>query len=152
MAVVLSGNISQNFSGTVMTFTDTSTGVGTLVSRILTIQNANDVVLDTIDMGASLTATYDITADAWFKFTEQIIDETGTYTLTLTYLSTAFYENTFSNTIAQLGCDCNCGNEDLTYADKGELFKAAALRFAAGGFGVAANNNIVAANIYISGS
>lgn len=152
MSVVLSGNITQSYDGSTLLFTDTSSGVVDLVSRILTIQNSNDVVLDTIDMGDSLTASYDITADQWLKFSEQVIDGSGTYTLTLTYLSTAFYENTFSNTIAQLGCDCNCGNEDLTYADKGELFKAAALRFAAGGFGVAANNNIVAANIYITGS
>lgn len=152
MAVNLSGTISQSFDGTILTFTDTSSGISPVVSRTLTIEDANGNVLTTIPMGTSLTATYDITADAYFVFIEQISDGTNIYTLTIAYLSTAFYENTYSNTIAQLGCDCNCGNEDLTYADKAELFKAAALRFASGGFGVAANNEIIAANIYISGN
>lgn len=154
MAVVVSGNVSAGtpVNGNLsLIFADTSTGVGTLVSRILTIYNSNAVLVSTINMGATLTANYVITTDQYLSFIETIIDNTGTYVLTVNYLSTTFYQISFANAIAALPCDFNCGNEQLTYIDISNLYFQTAKRYALSALAPAAQNAINTANYFITG-
>lgn len=148
---VASGVVTQSANGGTLTFTDTGT-YGTVSSRELVIRDSDGEILDEIDMGASLTATYTITADIYASFELTVIDNTGTYTTTVNYLSTAFYDIVFANVIAQLGCNCNCGSEQLTYADISQLYKSAAERYALSGLAPAAQNAITAANTIINGN
>lgn len=149
MSVVVSGNVSQSASGNILTFTDTSSGIISLVSRTLQIYDQNGVLLTTINMGASLTATYNITSDGYFQFVETIVDNTGTYILTKNYLSTAFTDNVIVNTLTQLGCSCSL--ESFNFIDIAYFFRFAALRLALGGFGVSAQANILAAFSIVTG-
>jgi len=143
-----SATVTQSADGTSLTFTDTSTLSGGLVSRSLVITDQNGDVLDTVNMGSALIATYIIDADGYFTFTETLIDGTGPHTVVINYLSTAFYEIAFANTISLSGCSC----APCDYADNSYYLMQAAIRFALGGFGVAAATNITAANILISGN
>jgi hypothetical protein len=143
-----SATVTQSADGTVLTFTDTSTLSGSLVSRTLVISDQNGVVLDTVNMGASLIATYTISADGYFVFTETIIDGSGSRPVIVKYLSTAFYEITFANTISLSGCSCT----PCDYADNSLYLYLASIRKSVGGFGVAAYDNINKANILISGN
>ena len=151
MAVVASGNVTQSANGNVLTFTDTSTGIGTLTSKTLVIYDSNGAILTTIAMGAGLTATYNITADLYMSFVMTIIDNTGTYPFTYNFLSTTFYDTNLANIVAQMGCGCGTDNENLIYADIGEIFKSAALRDALSALAVAAQSMITAANNYLLG-
>lgn len=150
MPVQTSGTVTQSSSGSPLVFVDTTTGLGTVSSRTLTIFDGNGTQLAFIVMGAALTTPYSITADGYFTFFEQIVDNTGTYTLTINYLSTAFYDITFVNTMAQLGCGCSL--EQFNYIDISQLFKAAAIRLFIGGLGASSQANIIAANQYITGT
>lgn len=155
MAIIVSGNVTPNTpvnGNLTLTFTDMSTGVGTLVSRILTIYNSNAVLVTTINMGATLTATYIVTTDQYLSFVETIVDNTGTYVLTVNYLSTTFYQISFANTIAALPNDFNCGSEQLTYIDISDLYAQAADRYALSALAPAAQNAINTANYFITGN
>ncbi len=153
MSVTVTGTITPSapVNGvSAQVFTDTTTGIGTLVSRTLNIYNSDSVLVDTVDMGTSLTATYGISADAYLSFEETIVDNTGTYIGTFNIQTTIFYDITYVNTVAQLGC--SCGGESVNYIDISLLFRNAALILAAFGLGSAAQNNITAANTFISGT
>ena len=150
MAIVVSGNIQQSAGGNILTFTDTSTGVGTLVSRTLNIYDANGNLLQTINMGATLAATYNITADAYFQFIETIVDNTGTYTLTINYLSTVFYQNAFSTAIAGVTTYDSDFFGVVSNLNISQDYYQAANRFFIGGFGVSANNMITQANFFVN--
>lgn len=150
MSVVVSGNITQSPNGNVLTFTDTSTGVGSLTSRTLVIFDPNGSVLANINMGSSLTATYDIVIDGWFSFVETIVDNTGTYVLTVNYLSAAFYQNAFANAVAAQNCpSCDYFNVFFNLNRSQDSY-AAAVRFFIGGFAIAAQTNILQANFYVA--
>ena len=147
MAVVVSGNITQSSDGTVLTFTDTTTGVGTLTSRVLVITDSNNVVVATINMGATLTATTTITKDVFYTFVEIIVDNAGTYILTITFLSTAFFEITF----APLANKLDCGTpEKCLNLYKGLIAKADAEAFALRNVATLAQSNINAANVFLT--
>lgn len=150
MSVQVSGNMSQSPSGTVLTFTDTTTGIGALTSRTLQIFDPNSLLLDTVDMGASLTDTYDITQDQWLSFVETIVDNTGTYILTVNYLSTTFYQNAFANAIAAVPNVTDDVFGTVWNLNLSQDNYQAALRFFIGGFGVAAQNMITQANFYVA--
>lgn len=144
-----SGTVTQSAGGSVLTYRDTGT-YGTVSSRILVVYDPNGNILQTTPMGASLTASYDISIDQWLRFQCIVIDNTGTFTATVDYLSTAFYDNTYVNILAQLGCGCDL--KQFNYIDISYFFRNAALRLALGGFAVAANLNVIAANAYINGN
>jgi len=104
-----SGVISQSLSGNTLTFTDTSTGVGTITSRILTIYDSGGTLLDTIDMGAGLTATYGITSDVYLTFVLTLTNDAAeTYTVTVNYISVRFYKNAQAALAALLSVPCSC--------------------------------------------
>ena len=152
MSVVASLSISSNPAGTILTLTDTSTGEGTVTVRTFTAYNAAGDIVQIIQSPSSLSAPFPITADAYWSFTIDITDNTGSYQAERNYLANGIYLSTYVNVIAQLGCSCNCGSEQLIYADIAELYNISALRLALGGFGVAANDAIIAANAIITGS
>lgn len=155
MSVIVSGNVSAGtpVNGNLsLFFTDTSTGVGTLTSRILTIYNSNNTLLATINMGATLTATYVITSDLYLSFIETIVDNAGTHVLTINYMSSTFYQIVFANAIAALPTDFNCGSEALTFIDISNLYAQAAERYAISALAPAAQNAINTANYFITGN
>lgn len=143
-----SATVVADPSGSPLTFTDTSTISGSLVTKILVITDANGVVLATISMGALTTVTYGITADQYLTFTMTLTDSSGAHIVTVNFLSTTFYEIAFVNVIAQQGCSCNCSYD--SNINRAQNFKFAADYFALYGLGVAANNNILAANTFIN--
>lgn len=142
------GLISQSSNGTVLTYTDTSSGIGTVTSRILNIYDSNDVLLDTIGMGSSLTATYDITTDVYLTFIETLVDDGVTHVITVNYLSTAFYEITFAPLIAAQNSDTDVFG--LIYnLTRASLFKESAEIYAEFGVAQNAQANITQANFYL---
>lgn len=148
MAVVTKGEVTQDPSGSPLLFTDQTAGLGTIISRSLDIYDGNGNLLDTIDMGGNLTATYDITADGYFSFIETIVDNTGIYTLLKNYLSTAFYEITYAPLANKLDC---CGNEEKCLnLYKAEICKADAILFFERGVAELAQSNIEAANLFLT--
>lgn len=150
MAVSLSGNITQSPSGTTLVFTDTSTGLTGVTSRVLNLYDPNGVNITTINMGTGVTAEWNITADQWISFVETIVSNEGTNTLVLHYLSTAFYENTFAN--AMVGQTCPNGDYYGVFfnLNRSQDFYQAALRFFIGGFGISAQAMITQANFYVA--
>lgn len=152
MALTVTGNITSSIpvAGLVtLTFTDTTEGVGTLVSRILTIYDDNGDMVDTINMGTNLTAQYQISQDVYLSFSETIIDNTGTYTGIVNDTSTAFYNFTFPPLVAAILNDCDTFGQiyNLTRA---ELYKDSAITFGTFGLGVNAQQNITQANFYLN--
>jgi hypothetical protein len=147
MAVLTSATITQDPTGTPVTYTDTSTGVTGLISRTLTITDANGNVLQVVNMGSTLVYNFPMTKDLYLSFGLVIIDSTGTYPLTKNYLSTVFYQIAFSNAIATYGANCN-PNKCSIY-DKSLQYKTAADIFASRGLAPAAQQSIDAANKYI---
>lgn len=143
MALTVTGVVTSNPSGNTLTFTDTTTGVGTLVSRTLNIYNANGVLLTTINMGATLSTTYSITADQYLSFVETIIDNTGTYTGTVNIVSDGFYWVANLNMLVLF--NPNFCNITISLA-----FLAAAQRYGLAGNGIAAQANIILANYYVN--
>lgn len=147
MAVVTKGTVTQNnLIGSQLLYTDGGTGYGTLVSRILTIFDCNGNLLQTINMGASLTAIYNITADAFFQFICTVIDNTGTYITEVDYVAIGFYTASYLNSFnGQAPLPINNCNLDTA-----ENFLNAALRFNVGDNFVAAQANIVLANYFVN--
>jgi hypothetical protein len=150
MSAVIGLSISSSLDGKTLTATDTGTGYGTVTSRMLTIYDALGNELTQINMGTSLTANYGITADAWFRFKLDVIDNNGSYEKIRDYLAIGIYSATFLNIISKVGCSCNCSHETFQELSIGELFLAAALRYALAGLSILAQNNIVAANTYLN--
>lgn len=148
MAVITAGKVTQSNDGTILTFTDETTGIGTLVSRILVITDSNNTVVNTINMGATLTGNQGITKDVFYTFTETIVDNTGTYTVIVTYLSTAFYEIVYAPLANKLDC-CSCVERCLNLY-KGEISKSDAEAFALRNVATLAQSNIDAANIFLT--
>lgn len=141
-----SGSVSNNISGTLLTFTDTGS-YGTIISRTLVINDSNGVLLTTINMGANLTATYAITADAYLTFILTVVDNTGTFTATVNYLAYGIYIVSFLTKLANSGCGCT-GN--FCNVDIAEIFLSEAQNFALFGIGPSSQANITAANVYIN--
>lgn len=145
--VVCSGEVSNTIQGTILTFTDTGTGYGTIVSRTLQIFDSNNVLLDTINMGVALTANYPITADGYFVFILTVIDNTGTYTCTVKYLAENIYIAALLNILAGIGC-CGGGiKENVFLAD---LYAGGAEDSGSIGLGPQAQQQITTANTLIN--
>jgi len=146
MASFSSGTVTNSIGGTVLTFTDTGSYTAPIVSRSLQINDYNGNPLATINMGASLTAIYNITADQYITFILSVTDNTGVVPpATVNYLAQGFYTIAYLNAITQSGCGCNGVFCNLDIA---ENFLKAAQRFGIAGNGVAAQSNILAGNVY----
>lgn len=152
MAVVFSGNITASTpsSGVVtLTFTDTSTGVTGLISRTLVITDPTGLVLQTINMGVTLTATYAVTSDQYLTFTETIVDGSGTTIGVKSYVCTAFYDYLYPTLIAAITCE-NDTYGQIFNLSKAELYKSAAITNGEFGLGVSANALIIQANFFLT--
>lgn len=150
MASTAAGTVTQSGDGTVLTYTDIGS-YGTVISRVLTIYDYDANVLATINMGASLTATYNITADGYFTFICEVFDDTGgPFTATVAYLSTAFFQIAFAPQIAAQECPA-CDTFAVFYnLNRAYLSEQAALIYASHGASVQAQNNITQANFYVN--
>ncbi len=150
MATVASGNVTAGVpvAGVVtLTYHDTTSGITGLISKTLVITNSLGTVLQTTNMGAGTTATYNISADLWLRFTCTIIDGNGTTSVTVDYVSIAFYQSVFAPAVAALTSleDCNIFGQaqNLSLA---ELNKNASLDMAQFGQAVQSNTLIIYAN------
>lgn len=152
MAVVTSGSVAQSAGGLVLTFTDTSTGIGTLTSRTLTVYdcNGNILVPSPFSMGTSTTQAFDITADGWYRFYEVIVDNTGTYPLTVDFYADAVYKNAFSNAMVAVSSYQSDLFGVIWSLNLSQDYYNAGYRFFIGGFSVAAQNMITQANFYVN--
>lgn len=144
-----SATITNSLDGKTLTFNDTGS-YGTIISRSLQVNDFNGNPLSTINMGLTLTTPYGITADQWIQFVLTVVDNTGTFTVTKNYLAEGIYTALFLNIMKQLGCSCNCSQEAFENLFIGEIFLMTAERFAIGSAPISAENNIVAANLYIN--
>ncbi len=152
MAVVVKATISAsipNNGNVTLTFTDQSTGLGTVISRTLTIYDYNGVLLDTINMGASLTATFVVVADGYFSFDEQIVDNTGTYSATFGYVCQAFYMSIYAPAVASLPTFCGDLTGQIYNLSNAQNNRYAALDMASFGQGVIAQALITRANFLV---
>jgi len=154
MATVASGNVTAGIpiAGVVtLTWTDTSTGVTGLVSKVLVITDPLGNVLDTVNMGAATTATYDVTSDQWLQFEMTITASSGNGTVTKAYVCISFYQSVFAPAIAALTsletCNVFGQAQNLSLA---ELNKNAAIDMAQFGQAVQSNALIVYANFLVS--
>lgn len=152
MAVTVKATISAGVpsNGVVaLTFTDESTGVGTLVSRVLNIYDYNNNLVDSINMGATLVAIYNTSADGYFSFEEIIVDNTGTYTGTCNYLCMAFYISLYAPAVASLATYCGDLTGQIYNQSNAQNNRYAALDMASFGQGVIAQQLITRANFLI---
>ena len=143
------GSVSYlDLTGARLLFTDTGSYTAPVTSRVLTIFDANGNLLETYNMAANLTQEYDIAADAYLTFKLNVTDATGVIApLVVNFLSAGFYTALYLLLMADSNCACGCNWKNIDIA---EDFYKAAQRFTLAGAGVAANNNIVAANAYLN--
>ena len=137
--------VQANLIGSQLLWVDTGT-YNTIISRTLNIYDCNNNPLLTVSLGATTSYTYTITADAFFKFSAIIVDNTGSFTSEVDFVATGFYTaaylNAFTGNVPLPISNCNL--------DIAERFYTAALRFNVGGNFVAAQNNIVWANYFVN--
>lgn len=154
MAFVYSASVSTSIpvSGVVtLTYEDSSTGiVNPVTSRVLVISDANGVVLETINMGASLTATYDVESDQYLTFTQTMVDANGSHVGTTNYLCETFYKYQFPQSILDVSSVCGDTFGVLQNLSNSDLYRTAAEDAGEFGQGVISNSLIVQANFYLT--
>lgn len=138
-------SISTPISGTPILVTDTSTGLPTITSRVLTVFDATGTLLATINMGSSPTATYAVTGDQWLRFVLTL--NAGAYTATGDFLLENFYYNGLVNNV-KTGCGCS-GNSLCSDTTKAMLSDKAAVFYATYGLAVNSDTCIKAADALI---
>ena len=139
-----------NLSGSPLEWTDTGS-YGTIVSRNLVITNYLGATVGSANLGSATSYAFSITADDWFAFTATIVDNTGTFTSVVYYVSTGFYWATYLAQFTTSNCGCIGNNCNLEIS---QLQLQAALRFnLAGASGAAsAHITIIAANYFVNQS
>ena len=127
-------------------YTDTGS-YGTVSSRTLVIYSSTGTVLDTVNMGATLTYTYTLTADAALQFVCTVVDNiSGSPWVTTVYtLATGFFWQSYAEQYSVNNCGSAYNNNNLTYANN---TLQAAIRFTIAANLVAAQRNIVIANYF----
>jgi hypothetical protein len=153
MAVVFSANVSQGIPANGMVellFTDTSTGISGLISRMLNIYNFNNILVATINMGAVLTANFPVSADGYYNFTETIVDGSGTTIGDVAFLSTSFYESLYAPAIASLPTQCGNQTGQILNYSNAQNNRYAAVDAGVFGQGVLAQGLITRANFLLT--
>lgn len=151
MPSVASATVTQaGLSGSPLLWSDTGS-YGTIISRNLVISDYQGNVLISVPLGTTLTYDFVITSDNWYSFVATIVDNTGTFTSTVYYVSDGFYWTSYLNQFTSTNCGCQGNNENLEIS---QLQLQAALRFTlAGQSGAsAAQQCIVAANVFVNQS
>lgn len=154
MPFVFKASVTQSIpnNGIVtLTFLDESTGITGLISRTLNIYDYNGELVDTINMGTSVTANYNIQADAYYTFIESIVDGTGALPPgTVNFLSTAFYISLFTVAVAGLVTFCGDLFGQIYNISNAQNNRYAAVDIASFGQGVVAQQLITYANFLIA--
>lgn len=147
MPSTATGEVSNSQDGKTLTYTDTGSYTG-LVSRILNIYDSNGILLDTIDMGVLLVATYAITADGYYTFICTVFDNTGgPFIATKNFLAENIYIAALLNFLSSLGCCNGCIPENIFLAD---LYAGGAEDSGSFALGPQAQQQITAANKLIN--
>lgn len=146
---VISGSVSQSSDAKILTFQDTSSGMSSVTSRVLVIKDAAGTTLTTINMGSTLTATYNITADKYLSFYLTIVNSGTTYNLQVNYMSQQFYNISQVQVIVNGGCSCDDNNELCTDSTKAREAINAALTYFNIGEGEDCQAMLDAANAYL---
>lgn len=126
--MAVSGVVSQNVTGSPLTFTDTSTGIS-VTSRVLSFYNSDLELIDTHDMGENLTQEIPITADGWYRFV-LVLNEDDGLSATVDYLSTLFYDLQALTLEQALSCGCSTSKSLCNDAVKAMMAKQWALTYA----------------------
>lgn len=143
--MAIAGVVTQSLDGETLTFTDSSTGI-TVTSRILTIYDSNGELLETIDMGGNLTATYNITADVYLSF---ILTLNTTQTVTVNYISTQFYILAQARLASLLSYPCKCEGATCSTMVKARECINSAITYFNIGDGESSQLMLTAADYYI---
>ena len=138
--------ISQGAALSPLTATDTSTGI-TVTSRMLTVYDADNVLVGTYDMGVNLTQDVIITKDVYYTF---ILTLNGSITKEVSYLSTRQYDLQALTLEDALNCNCKSAKSLCNDATKALISKANAITYFIFGQGANAQRNIAAANTLIT--
>lgn len=149
MSSVASGNITQtDLTGLNYVFTDTGSYTAPVTSRILTQYDSNGNLINTYNMGGSLTQPIAVIADGYFTFILNITDATGPVApLTINELLKGIYIAAYLSRLTLLGC-CDCNS--FSNIDKAELAYNGAVRYGIGGDGPNAQTQITLANVLIN--
>lgn len=148
-ASVASGTVQQSgINGGAALYTDTGV-YNTIISRNLTVYDFQGNILQTFNMGSNLTQIYTFPGDAWFQFTCVVVDNTGTYTNTVYFVSQGYYWDAYDVQFNATVCGCIGNNYNL---EKSQLALNAALRFNLAGMAGAASaqNCIIQANYFVN--
>lgn len=145
MSVALSNTLTQSADGMTLTYTDTSTGLVSPITRSLVVRNSDGDVYDT-PVFSGTVAVVTITKDMYLSFVETITDANGTYTQTENYLSTAFFELAFAPAVAAVTSPCDDIYLTLFNLNSAESYKEAAVIFGIHGVAVSAQACIDQAN------
>ena len=142
--------VQDGINGGQILYTDTGS-YGTIVSRTLNVFNYLGDVIGTFNMGTNLTQVYTYTADAWFQFQCVVVDNAGTWTNNVYFVSQGFYWDAYTAQFNATGCGCIGNNCNLEWS---QLALNAALRFNLVGLAGAASSNtcIIAANFFVNQS
>ena len=146
MAIALS--ITQSADGETLVAHDDSTGIS-VTTKVLTVFDSNGDLIDTYNMGASLTQDVPITADGFYSMTLLI---NSSLTTTKTYLSTRFYDLQALTLEEALNCGCSSSKSLCNDAVKAMMAKDWAETYFIFGQAVNAQRNITAANTLIATS
>lgn len=154
MATVASGNVTASVpnAGTVtLLFTDTTTGITGLISKMLVITDPLGVVLQTTNMGVAVTATYPVTSDQWLRYTLTVIDSNGTSVAVVDYVCISFYQSVFAPAVTALTSSVTCNKfGQATQLSLAELNKNASIDFALFSQPVQSNALIIYANLILA--
>lgn len=108
--------VSQSADCTTLTLTDTSNyttndegwAIGDFTDRKFLIYDSDGILIDTIELGALLTATYTLTVDKMLSATLSCTPPVGDpITKTHSILSTCFLQLCYAELVAKT--DCGCG-------------------------------------------
>jgi hypothetical protein len=146
--MAISGIVSQAVGGSPLVFTDTSTGI-TVTSRSLSVFDANNVLVQTYNMGSNLTQAVPITSDVYYSF---VLTLNGSLTITVNYMSTRFYDLQALTLEQALDCDCSCSKSLCNDAIKAMMSKDWAETYFIFGQSANAQRCITAANTLIASS
>jgi len=150
---------SQDLSGTPLTLTDDSNYITNttnvlktdIATRVITVFDVNDTLLQTINQPQDTPEPYAITKDQVLRFHLVFTNNNTTvYTNDVKFLSTRYYDNVQKNLAQYLRCGCPVNDKVLHAMDKArELYNSAIDSFMTGD-DVSAQLNIDDANTYIN--
>lgn len=148
--MAVSGVVTQNITGSPLTFTDTSTGIS-VTSRVLSVYDSDLELIEEYDMGANTTQEVPITSDGWFRFI-LVLNENEELAATVDYLSNLFYDLQALTLEETLSCGCSSSKSLCNDAVKAMMSRQWSLTYAIISEPTNAQRCITAANTLVSTS